>query len=339
MENSPQSISPAKLTATCLFVLTVMLTAAALSYTRAMMIPFAISIFFSLMLKPAVLFLQNKLRLPRVIIVLLVLSISIVFLVIFTQAVKNTVLDILTGIDVYSIRLQRAIDTVLSTDIAAGLDIDKTRVLSVLRNLPFLDYVQNLTGQAVSIVSNTILVLVFVFFILSGQNKSYAYNTTLATAIDLQIRRYILTKFVSSAVTGFAVGLTLWILDVDLAVMFGFFTFLLNFIPTIGSIVSVILPIPVILLQFDSLLPTVLAIVIPTGIQFFIGTFIEPKILGRNLDMHPVTILMSLMFWGIIWGPVGMFLAVPIMAAVKLILEKFKATKSVSDLMSGRISF
>ena len=339
MENNPQSISPAKLTATCLFVLTVMLTAAALNYTRAMMIPFAISIFFSLMLRPAVLFLQNKLRLPRVIVVLLVLSLTIILLVIFAQVVKNTVFDIINGIDVYWLRLQRAIDSILSTEIASYLNIDKTQVLSVLRNLPFLDYVQNLTGRAVSIVSNTILVLVFVFFILSGQNKSYVYNTTLATAIDLQIRRYIFTKFMSSAITGLAVGLALWVMGVDLAVMFGFFTFLLNFIPTVGSIVATLLPIPVVLLQFDSLLPAVLAIFIPAGIQFFIGTFIEPKILGRNLDMHPVTILMSLMFWGIIWGPVGMFLAVPIMAAIKLTLEKFKATKSVSDLMSGRISF
>lgn len=338
MEANQKGITASKLSATCLFLIAVILSAAALNYTRAMMIPFAFSFFLSLILSPAVVFLQKKLRLPRILVVVLVLCILVVCMVLFTQIIKNTVLDIISGIDIYQTRLERAMQSFVETPLASTFELKREQVVDLFRKIPFLTYVQNITGQAVSLASNIVLVLVFVFFILSGQNKSYVYNTSLATAIDLQIRRYLLTKLISSTITCLLVGGVLALLGVDLAVMFAFFTFVLNFIPTIGSIVATLLPIPVVLLQFDSVLPVILSIGIPTAIQFIIGTVFEPKILGRNLDMHPVTILMSLMFWGIIWGVVGMFLAVPIMAALKLILEKFEATKFMSDLMSGRFT-
>lgn len=339
MDSTHKGISPDKLSATCLFIIAVILTAAALNYTSAMMIPFAISFFFSLILRPAVVFLQKRLRLPRIIVVILVLILSAFILTLFTQLLKNTVLDVFDSIDIYQARLSSAVDSLLSLPLAATLGLDKAQILNVFNNLPVLTYVQNLTGHAVSIASNLLLVFVFVFFILSGQSKTYVYNTSLGTAIDLQIRRYLVTKLASSGITGLLVGTVLGALGVDLYLMFGVFTFILNFIPTIGSIVATLLPIPVVILQFDSLIPTVLALSIPTAIQFLIGTVIEPKILGRNLDMHPVTILMSLIFWGLIWGIVGMFLAVPIMAALKLILEKFEGTKFIADLMSGRVNF
>lgn len=331
-------MTASRLSATCLFLIAVIMTAAALSYTRSMMIPFAFSFFFSLILRPAVIFLQKRLRIPRTGGVILVLAVVVVCLGLFTQVIKSTVIDIISSIDIYQERLESAVNSFVSTALANRFGLDRAQILGIFREMPFLTFVQNLTGQAVSLFSNILLVLVFVFFILSGQNKSYAYSTSLATAIDLQIRRYLLTKLVSSLITATLVGGVLALLGVDLALMFGFFTFILNFIPTIGSIIATLLPIPVVLLQFSSYLPMALAIAVPAGVQFAIGTVIEPKILGRNLDLHPVTILMSLMFWGIIWGVVGMFLAVPIMAALKLILEKFTATRFMADMMSGRIS-
>ena len=120
--------------------------------------------------------------------------------------------------------------------------------------------------------------------------------------------------------------------------MFGFLAFLLNFIPNIGSIVATLLPVPVILLSPDLSWPArIAAVVIPTAIQFGIGNLLQPKLMGRSLDLHPVSVLLGLIFFGLIWGVVGMFLATPILGVVKILLERFEFTRSVGALLAGRL--
>jgi AI-2 transport protein TqsA len=83
--------------------------------------------------------------------------------------------------------------------------------------------------------------------------------------------------------------------------------------------------------------PVIAVIAIPGMIQFLIGNFVEPKLLGQSLDLHPATILLSLMFWGLIWGATGMILAVPIMAVLRIALSRIENTKTIAELLSGRL--
>jgi AI-2 transport protein TqsA len=121
--------------------------------------------------------------------------------------------------------------------------------------------------------------------------------------------------------------------------MFGLLTFLLNFIPTIGSIIATLLPLPIVLLQFDSPVKWLVVILIPAAIQGIVGNFIEPKLFSDSLDLHPASILLALTFWGIIWGPVGMFLAVPIIVVLKIAMARIPATRPIAELMAGRLPF
>ena len=122
------------------------------------------------------------------------------------------------------------------------------------------------------------------------------------------------------------------------AITFGAFAFILNFIPTLGSIVSTLLPTPVLLFTPGISTGTmVLALVIPGIIQLAVGNVVEPKLMGRSLDLHPITILLALIFWGMIWGFEGMILGVPITAVVKIIFEKTETTVPVANLMAGRV--
>jgi AI-2 transport protein TqsA len=118
--------------------------------------------------------------------------------------------------------------------------------------------------------------------------------------------------------------------------MFASLCFFLCFIPTLGSIVSTLLPLPVALVQYHEAWPIWAALLFPTLIQALIGNILEPKFLGRGLDLHPVTILLSLMFWGLIWGVAGMFLAVPITAVLKIVLDKNPLTHHFSEVLAGR---
>ncbi len=122
-----------------------------------------------------------------------------------------------------------------------------------------------------------------------------------------------------------------------MAFTFGVLAFLLNFIPNIGPIVASLLPIPLIVLAPDgTIVWMVAAISVSCMIQVISGNLIEPKIMGDSSDLHPVTILVALMFWGMMWGIIGMFLATPVTAALKIMLDRIEPTKPIANLMAGR---
>ncbi len=113
--------------------------------------------------------------------------------------------------------------------------------------------------------------------------------------------------------------------------------FLLNFIPSIGSVVATLLPLPVALIQFDSGVMIALVVLLPGVVQFTIGNIVEPLIMGEGLDLHPVVILMALVFWGLLWGVVGMLLAAPITAVLRIVFARLRITRPLADLMAGRL--
>jgi AI-2 transport protein TqsA len=191
---------------------------------------------------------------------------------------------------------------------------------------------------AMNVVSNGALVLIFMIFMIMGRRPSTVPTGGILGEVQSRVRRYIITKVVVSAMTGVLVGATFMILRVDFALTFGFLAFLLNFIPNIGSVIATLLPVPVVLLSDDlSTTYKILAIAVPGCIQFAVGNVIEPKILGQSLDLHPVTVLISLIIFGMIWGIVGMFLAAPITAIIKILCEKIDITAPVADVLAGRL--
>nr|WP_236649471.1 AI-2E family transporter [Rhodopirellula sp. SM50] len=187
-----------------------------------------------------------------------------------------------------------------------------------------------------SLVSTSIVVLIYVFFLLLGKS-SYAQTATLRE-IDSQIRGYLSLKTVISIGTGAVFGLTLRMFGVPMALSFGVLAFLLNFIPNIGPIVASLLPIPLILLDPSGNIVWMVSVIVATSaIQILSGNVIEPKLMGNSSDLHPVTILLGLMFWGMMWGIIGMFLATPITAAIKIVLERFEPTRQIANIMAGRL--
>jgi AI-2 transport protein TqsA len=142
---------------------------------------------------------------------------------------------------------------------------------------------------------------------------------------------------ITSSATGALVWMVLTFLGLDMAFLFAVLVFMLNFIPTLGSIIATILPIPVALIQFESPWRILLVILIPAAIQFVVGNLIDPKLLGDRLDLHPVVIVAALLFWGLIWGLPGMFLAVPITVAIRLALLRSELGREAAELMAGRL--
>jgi predicted PurR-regulated permease PerM len=155
------------------------------------------------------------------------------------------------------------------------------------------------------------------------------YDSAEATAVMLhqkaqsRVTRYIVVHTWLSAATGVAVGLSLWVINCPTPALFGLSAFVLNFIPSVGSWIAMVLPIPFILFDPDSTLTTlVLAIVLPGFMQILLGNFVEPALLGKLCNVDPIVILVSILLFGYVWGIAGMVLAVPIVVIIKLVFKQ-----------------
>ena len=144
---------------------------------------------------------------------------------------------------------------------------------------------------------------------------------------------YIKVKFFMSLCTGVGYGLICWIFGIDFALFWGFLAFVLNFIPTVGSIIATIPPLLLGLIQLGSPAAIIGLMALLLAVQFTFGNIIEPRLMGSSLSLHTVVVVLGLVFWGYLWGVTGMVLSVPMLVLVKVILAQFKDAQIVVRLM------
>jgi predicted PurR-regulated permease PerM len=156
-------------------------------------------------------------------------------------------------------------------------------------------------------------------------------------SIPDQIQKYVVTKLIMNVSAGITVGFVLYLIGVPFPIVWGVFTTILNFIPTIGSALGTILPILMTLVSTGSIGSALLVLAVMAGVQTFYFNFLEPMIVGKRLNLNPLVILISVLIWGYIWGIAGMFLAVPLTAIIKIVISNFdsKNMQFISDLMGS----
>jgi AI-2 transport protein TqsA len=194
-------------------------------------------------------------------------------------------------------------------------------------------------NTGLSLVSQGAVVLVFLVFLILGYRPPEDRDpNTLWAQLRRQINEYVRVKAIVSFVTGLLTFVILEALGVDLALVFGTMAFFLNFIPNVGSFVAMLLPLPIVVLappEQLGLAEKLLAFGGPGAVQVLMGNLVEPRWMGRSLDLHPVVVLLSLIFWGTLWGPIGMLLSVPITSVIKTLLERSELTRPVADLLDN----
>ncbi len=318
-----------------LLVLAAVAAGAALIYTRAVMVPFVLAILFTYLVSPIVDGMQTRLRMPRGISIFVALLIVLGIMTLLVLLITVSTDGLTESAPIYRERLSRFAESLFSVLDRFHVDLGQSDILEGLRQLPILSVLKSTAGGVVSFVSSGFLVLFFSVFLLAGR-KPYSTHAGIYREIDVKIRRYIVTKVATSATTGVLVGTILAILGVDLAFVFGVLAFFLNFIPNVGSIIATLLPLPLAFVQFDSWVHVLLVLALPGSVQITVGNFLEPKLMGEGLELHPVAILLMLVFWGLIWGVVGMLLAAPITAVLRIVLARFETTRPVANLLAGR---
>lgn len=325
----------------CLVTLTVLAVAAALKWLAPVMVPFTMALFIAVVLRPLVQIQERWLRLPRLAALISTLAFGLVLLGLLAALVSASIAELAANADLYAAQLAKLVDRIVRVipTTVAGVDVEaEVRQLAQLPLKQIGGLLLGTTNAVAKLLSNSMLVLVIVLFLLLGGGAGRGQATGVWREGELRVERYLVLKFAISAVTGILVGLTLYVLGVDLALVFGLFAFMLNFIPSIGSIVATLLPVPVVLMNPElSTAAATAAIGIPAAIQLTIGQFMEPRIMGDELDLHPVTVILGLIVWGMLWGIVGMLLATPILAMMKIVLDRVPGTRVLADLMAGRV--
>jgi len=326
----------AKINNTCIVIITTILVTVALAYTKTAMVPFTLAIFVYAVAAPAIDFIQTKLRLSRWLAVLIGLSVFLVASGALSFFLFSSIGRFIEGADIYQKKIYELFNLIADIGQSFGFSVDRDAIRDYLRQLPVFDWARDLTGAAVSMIGTTSLVIIFVIFLIAGKGTG-DIESPLINEIHTNISRYVSVKILLSLLTGLLIWVLLSVVDAELAFLFGVLTVILNFIPSIGSIIAVILPLPILYLQFGfgAVFFVVLSCMAVT--QFMIGNVLEPKMMGVRMDLHPIAVLLFLIFWGVVWGVPGMFLAVPITAVMKIIFSKIETTKAFSELLAGRI--
>ncbi len=136
--------------------------------------------------------------------------------------------------------------------------------------------------------------------------------------------------------TGAFSYVALLIIGVDAPLFWAFLIFILNFIPTIGSLIATAFPAIFATLQYGDLGPAIWVLIVVGAIQIIVGNFIEPRLVGSSLNISPLVVFLTLALWGLIWGITGMLLSVPITVILIIILSEFPASRPLAILLSQK---
>jgi AI-2 transport protein TqsA len=244
----------------------------------------------------------------------------------------------------YAERAQQIITDLVSwlgDDVTAGL-------VNAMGEIDIASQVRWVAGSAGYVLTTVFLIMIYIGFLMAERahstqkfdrlfpddHRAQAVRSVLE-AIGHSIRRYVLIKTIVSTLTGLLTYGLLSLLGLDFAETWGLLAFFLNFIPNIGSIVAAALPILAGMVQFEDWTPVVIIFFGLGGLQFVIGNILEPLLMGRTLNLSSFVIILSLTFWGAIWGIVGMFLAVPIMVMIMIVCSHVPPLRPLAILLSS----
>ena len=201
-------------------------------------------------------------------------------------------------------------------------------------------------GSFMNFLINIILVLIFMLFILAGWTRMHrrierAFEPTRAKqiaevidSVEHRVQTYLLAKTVISLGTALVGMGILLLFGIDFVIICGMLLFLLNYIPNIGSVIASLFPILLCFLEFGFSWKIPFLALCMIGLQMTFGNVVEPMLMGRELNLSPVIVLLSLIFWGWVWGLIGMVLAVPLTATVKIIFEEIESLRPIAILIS-----
>jgi AI-2 transport protein TqsA len=282
-------------------------------------------------------------RLPGWLSMFLALLVVAVLIRILINIIGNNVNDVIAAAPRYQDNLSRIVNLADQRFHIKSL----ISVNSLVKNLSVQNLLVNIYAVFSTITSSAVLIALYVSFLFVEQHyftqKLYALFpqkehrhlvNNIRTHIVKDTQTYLgLKTFMSLFIATASWILMKWV-GLDFAEFWGLLIFFLNFIPNIGAIIATAFPALIALVQFENWLPFVVVTSGIVAIQFVIGNFVEPRFLGKSLNLSGLVILFALALWGAVWGILGMFLSVPITVMMMIIFAHFETTRPIAILLS-----
>ncbi len=319
---------------------------AGMKVASPIIVPIILSIFLATISAPPLLWLEKK-GLPRIIALLIVLSFVIGIGILFVSLIGNSIDDFQSRLPVYSERMEQLFVKTNNIATTLGFTLETTRLLNVINAETVTQLLSQVSNEVGRLIANVYLVFFTVIFILLEVStlpeklgkilSESSASVTQLSKFKNNVQRYLVIKTLVSLGTAILVWILLTTLGVDFAILWSVFAFFLNFVPNIGSIIAAIPAVVVALLQLDPIMALWVALgyLIINGVM---GNVVEPRIAGRHLGLSPLVVFLSLVFWGWVLGPVGMFLSVPLTMMMQLVAESSNSLRWLAILLSDQVN-
>lgn len=329
-------------------LLTVILTVYSLVVAKALLVPMIIAIFLWHLLNTGASLIKNSALFGRYIpdSICLLLSVCILVLVIYKLAeiITNNVNDVIQTAPRYQENLLHILSNFGSKFKLKAI----AYVNEFINHVSFKDLLVNIYSVFTTITSNALIIFLYVGFLfleqrvmrlklkaLFSDKKHLALANSIISQIVSDTQTYVGIKTVMSILTALISWSLMKLVGLDFAEFWALLIFFLNFIPNFGPIIATFFPAVISFIQFQhSWWPFIVVGIGITLTQFMVGNVIEPKYLGRSLNLSPLVILVSLVIWGTLWGVIGLFLSVPITVMMMIVFAHFEKTKGIAILLS-----
>jgi len=334
-----------------LFFLAIILLGALCKVLSSVVLPVVIAIFMTFAFMPVIMKINNKLKIPWVILVIIIDIILFIAIFGLSSLLVSSLSTITAEYPKYESKFM-SIYRILASTFNLQFDDGKSFIDNIWSVLQVREYVQRL---AVFLSSGLIsfakyffmIILLFTFLLIEVKmtgkkiNGAFRKNTKgkvfhIIQQVISETVRYLSIKFFISLATGVLVFIGTSLIKLDFPIVWGFLAFIMNFIPTFGSIISTVITTVFAMLQFYPVWGKIIYVfILLLSINMILGNILEPRIEGNHLGLSPFVILVSLSLWGWLWGFVGMILAVPMTVIIKIICENFEMLNGIAVLLGN----
>ena len=314
---------------------------AGMKASTQLLMPFLLAIFIAVLCAPLMIWLRSK-KVPSTLAVLLVVTMLSLLVATFSTVIGSSLSAFYQDLPSYEQKFQQQEQVAVTWLQGMGLDVGDTLFMDYIDPGAAMKMVAKVFSGLGGVLTNTFLILFSVIFILleaSGlpdKVRRALGNKTLALDhfkyFSDSVQRYLLIKTLVSIGTGLCAGIALTLLGVDYAILWGLIAFMLNYIPNIGSIIAAVPPMLIAMIQLGPMTSLVIAFIYMI-INTVFGSIIEPRYLGRSLGLSTLVVFVSLVFWGWVFGPVGMLLSIPLTMVVKIGLESSQKNRWLAVLL------
>lgn len=317
---------------------------AGLKASQTLIIPFLLALFLAIICAPAVSWLTRR-KVPVGVAVLIVVIVLLAVFSGFGAIVGSSVNEFGAFAAQYQVRFDGLVASTSEWFEARDIDPKSLDLLNMLQPGKLINLLGGVLKNLAAVLSNLFLIILTMIFMLleaatfplklrAAVGKK-GFNIDNFRQIATQVQHYLGIKTATSLVTGVVIGVWTAAIGLDFAVVWGLLAFLLNYIPSIGSIVAAIPAVLLGLVQggFGYALLVAIGYVV---VNVAIGNFIEPYLMGRTLGLSTLVVFLSLVFWGWMWGSIGMLLSVPLTMILKILFENTDDLQWVSVMLDSR---